>query len=175
MAQLKEFGYHGGKKSRMGKKRLTRKTTQRKNQKNGFRKRSRQRKGGLRADWTFSHHVKKKSGDEYDIYMSEIHPGVHITYRGDDNFHATPQHHSHRYSHFGHNIYNNRQVEFYGNPLLQPQINDLMRAWGSFNEKPIKPPTQVVRHFFSGDVKVSGTPTPREPTDPDDYRPFKWD
>jgi hypothetical protein len=157
------FG-HGSRK-----KRLTRKTTQRKNQKNGFRKRSRQRKGGLRSDWTETNRVQDEHGI-YIVYHSALHPRIHITYRGEDNFHATPNLNKH--SHFGHDtLYNDGKVGFWGNATTEEK-NKLKNAWLSFNLGYITPPV-VRQDILTGAVVMSRTPTPRGSTNPEDYDPFK--
>ncbi len=144
-------------------------TKKQKNQKNGFRRRSRKHiKGGLRSDWIETDRVQDKHGI-YSIYRSVLHPNIHITYRGEDNFHATP---NHKHSHFGHDtLYNNGKVGFWGNATTEEEKNKLKNAWLSFNLGYITPP--VVREdILTGDVVMSRTPTPRGSTKPKDYPDF---
>ena len=133
--------------------------------KNGFRRRSRKHiKGGLRSDWKETRRV-----NDYIIYMSELHPGIHITYRDETNFHATP---NHKYRHFGHDtLYNNGIVGFWGNATTEEKKIKLKNAWLSFNLGYITPPV-VRQDFLTGDVVISRKPTPRESTNPEDYPKF---
>ena len=135
--------------------------------KNGFRRRSRKHiKGGLRSDWKETRRV-----NDYIIYMSELHPGIHITYRDETNFHATP---NHKYRHFGHDTLGNHgKLGFFGKNITtnEEKKNKLRNAWLSFNDGHAKRP--VIRHsLFSGEVSV-GTPTPRGSTDPGGYPKFE--
>jgi hypothetical protein len=145
-----------------------------KKSKNGFRRRSRKHiKGGLRSDWKERNRVQDEHGI-YIIYHSELHPNIHITYRGEDNFHATP---NHQFSHFGHDTLGNHgKLGFFGKKITndEEKKNKLINAWLSFNEGYIALP--VVRHEFSpgGVAVMSRTPTPRRSTDPDDYPMFVY-
>ena len=144
-----------------------------KKSKNGFRRRSRKHiKGGMRSDWKERNRVQDEHGI-YIIYHSELpeHKNIHITYRGEDNFHATP---NHKFSHFGHDTLGNHgKLGFFGKNITtnEEKKNKLRNAWLSFNDGHAKRP--VIRHsLFSGEVSV-GTPTPRGSTDPGGYPKFE--
>lgn len=132
--------------------------------KNGFRRRSRKHiKGGLRTDWK-----ETSRANDYIIYMSELHPGIHITYRDETNFHATPHG---MYRHFGHNG-RDGPIEFFGKGKTttdQTEINKLKNAWISFKDGPIH--HSVVCQMLSGEVFMR-PPTPRGRTNIKDYPDF---
>lgn len=134
-----------------------------KKSKNGFRRRSRKHiKGGMRSDWIESNRVKDKDGKTtYIVYDSVLHPRIHITYRGEDNFHATTRSDDNFNNkfHFGHNI-EKKEVGFWAtfrnSTIPEPVKTNLALAWKSFNNGTLA--RHVIREDLKGNVVVSRQP-----------------